>query len=163
MQFTKSKIIEAPTDGVWQVVARDFDRVGDWSSAVAASSANTAATTPDGATVGGRVCATPGFGDLEETFTSYSEADREFTFEVDGMPSFVTLARNHTTVRPAGADQSEVTLTVTMETNTIGKVMGPLFSIKLKSTLDTFLDELAGYVESGEVSAKKSKQLATAR
>jgi carbon monoxide dehydrogenase subunit G len=162
MQFTKSKIINAPTDRVWQVVAHEFDKVGEWSSAVTASSPNTDASTPDGATVGGRVCATPGFGDLRETFTSYSEADNEFSFEVEGMPSFVTLARNHTTVRPAGADKSEVSLSITMETNALGKLMGPMFSIKLKSTLDKFLDELADYIERGEVSKKKQKQLAKA-
>ncbi len=162
MQFTKTKTINAPTDRVWKVVAHGFDQVGDWSSAVASSSRNTDAPTPDGATVGGRVCATPGFGDLTEAFTSYSEDDKDFVFEVDGMPSFITLARNHTTVRPAGADRSEVELEVTIETNALGKLMGPIFAIKLKSTLNTFLDELAAYVELGEVSRKKTKQLAKA-
>jgi len=162
MKFTKSKVIDAPIDRVWKVVAHEFERVGEWSSAVAASSAHTDVAVPDGATVGGRVCATPGFGDLTEAFISYSEDDKEFVFEVEGMPSFVTLARNHTTVRPAGPDRSEVQLEVTIETNAVGKLMGPMFAIKLKSTLNTFLDELAAYVKTGEVSRKKTKQLAKA-
>ena len=110
--------------------------------------------------MGGRVCATPGFGDLKETFTQYSEADTEFTFQVSGMPSFITLAQNHVTVRPAGANRSEVSLNITMETNAVGKVMGPMFAIKLKQTLNTYLEELTNYVERGEVSKKKTKQLA---
>ncbi|MEM7141022.1 MAG: SRPBCC family protein [Actinomycetota bacterium] len=160
MHFTKSTTINAPADRVWEVVAHDFAKVGQWSSAVADSGPNLDADVPDGATVGGRVCATPGFGDLKETFTSYSEADRDFTFRVSGMPSFITLAQNHVTVRPTGADTSEVTLEITMETNAVGKVMGPMFAIKLKATLNTFLDELAAYIERGEVSKKKSRQLA---
>lgn len=160
MKFEKRKIIDASADRVWEVVAHDFADVGEWSSAVAASSPNSAAPTPAGATVGGRVCATPGFGDLEETFTSYSEKNRDFTFEVSGMPSFITLARNHVTVRPLGADRAEVHLSITMETNAIGKVMGPMFAVKLKTTLNTFLDELAAFIERGEVSKKKQRMLA---
>ena len=159
MQFQKSTIIDAPVEKVWSVVAHDFDKVGEWSSAVADSGPNLDAQVPDGATVGGRVCATS-FGDLKETFTQYSEADTEFTFQVTGMPSFVTLAQNHVTVRPAGAGRTEVALDITMETNAIGKVMGPMFAIKLKQALNTFLEELTNYVERGEVSKKKARQLA---
>lgn len=161
MQFTMSKIIEAPADQVWKVVAHEFSDIGSWSSAVA-SSRQADVTAPDGAPVGGRVCTTPGFGDLDETITHYSEENRELTFEVSGMPSFVTLARNHATVRPVGADRSEITFAATIETNAIGKIMGPMFSLKLKSTLSTLLDELADYVEDGQVSKKKAKQLAKA-
>ena len=160
MQFQKSTIINAPVDRVWSVVAHGFDKVGEWSSAVADSGPNLDADVPEGATVGGRVCATPGFGDLTETFTAYSEADTEFTFQATGLPSFVTLAQNHVTVRPAGTNRSEVTLDITMETNAVGKVMGPMFAIKLKQTLNTYLVELTNYVERGEVSKKKAKQLA---
>jgi Polyketide cyclase / dehydrase and lipid transport len=162
VQFQKSIEINAPVDRTWAVVAHDFDKVGEWSSAVASSRPNTAVATPEGATVGGRVCATPGFGDLEETFTSYSEANNDFVFEVSGMPSFIKLAQNHVTVERLGADNSQVTLDITMNTNAIGKLMGPLFAIKLKSTLKTFLGELKDYVEKGEISQKKTKMLAKA-
>lgn len=160
MQFQKSIEINATADETWKVVAHDFDRVGEWSSAVASSRPNTAVATPDGAAVGGRVCATPGFGDLNETFTSYSESGKNFTFQVSGMPSFIKLAQNHVVVKPLGANRSEVSLHITMNTNAVGKLMGPMFAVKLKSTLNNFLDELKDYVETGEVSAKKGKMLA---
>ena len=160
MKIQKSTIINAPVDQVWAVVAHDFENVGAWSSAVVSSGANPDAATPEGATVGGRVCDVPGIGDLKETFTSYSEADKDFTFQVTGMPSFITLAQNHVTVRPAGKNRSEVSLDITMETNAIGKVMGPMFAVRVRGTINTFLAELADYVERGEVSKKKAKQLA---
>jgi hypothetical protein len=160
MKFEKSKIINASAERTWEVVAHDFADVGLWSSAVAGSSPNLEAGTPDGATVGGRVCATPGFGDLNETFTKYSEKNRDFTFEVSGMPSFITMARNNVTVRPVGSDRAEVHLSITMETNAIGKDMGPMFAVQLKATLNTFLDKLAAYIETGDISKKKQKMLA---
>jgi hypothetical protein len=161
MEFTLSKIIEGPVDQVWQTVAHEFADISTWSSAVAASTA--AEVVPlEGVPVGGRVCSVPGFGDLTETITSYSEADTSLGFEVTGMPSFVTLARNNLQVRPLGANRSEVTAQIRMETNVIGKAMGPMFALKLKKTLRTLLDELAEYVENGSVSRKKAKQLAKA-
>jgi hypothetical protein len=160
MEFKKNIEIQASADAVWKVVAHEFDQVGTWSSAVASSAPDLNATTPDGATVGGRVCATPGFGDLLETFSDYSEENKQFSFEVSGMPSFITLARSTVRVYPTGPNSTDVSLHIQMVSNAVGKLMGPMFSIKLKSTLATFLDELKHYVEQGDVSSKKRKQLA---
>jgi carbon monoxide dehydrogenase subunit G len=161
MQFQKTVRINADSDRVWEVVAHDFANVGEWSSAVQSSGPNLEADIPEGAEVGGRVCATD-FGDLKETFTHYDETGKTFTFEVTGMPSFITLARNRVVVTPAGPSSTDVSLNITMETNTIGKVMGPMFAIKLKATLNGFLDELKAYLEAGELSKRKQKQLAKA-
>jgi len=162
MEFTKHLNINASTNRVWEVVAHDFDGVGMWSSGVASSGPNIDAAVPDGATVGGRICATPGFGNLEETFTEYSEEDKQFTFVVSGMPSFITLAQSTVRVQATDSESASVSLHVQMETNALGTVMGPMFAIKLKTTLNTFLDELKVYIENDEVSSKKRKQLATA-
>lgn len=161
MKFTKSVEIAAPAEQVWEVLAHDFENIGSWSSAVMSSAPNTAASVPDGADVGGRVCSTT-LGDFKETFVSFSESDMSYAFEVEGMPSFVTLARNTTKVEPVGRDRSRVTLSIEMQTNAVGKVMGPAFAIKLKSTLSTLLDEMQDYVESGELSSRKRRQLAKA-
>lgn len=159
MQFQKAIEVNVNADRLWDIVAHDFDRVGEWSSAVKSSTANIEAAVPDGATVGGRHCATD-FGDLTETFTTYDEGAKHFTFRATGLPSFITLAQNRVQVRPTGVNRSEVSLNIRMETNTVGKVMGPMFAIKLKNTLDTFLTELKAYAENGELSSRKHKQLA---
>jgi hypothetical protein len=159
MEFKKKIEVQASTDRVWQVVAHEFDLVGTWSSAVTSSVANHEAAIPKGATVGGRVCATPGFGNLQETFTKYSESNKQFTFAVTGMPSFISLAQNTIRVRPTGAQSAEVSMHIQMETTAVGKVMGPLFTIKLKVALNTFLEELKTFVETEEISSKKRKRL----
>ncbi len=161
MQFQKSIQVDVAAGRLWEIVAHDFDRVGEWSSAVQASRANLDAAVPAGATVGGRVCSTD-FGDIAETFTDYDEAGMRFTFRATGLPSFITLAQNTVEVRPAGPGRAEVSLSISMETNTIGKVMGPMFAIRLKNALDTFLTELKSYAEAGELSSRKQKQLAKA-
>ena len=160
MNLQESIRINRDADHVWEIVAHRFERVGEWSSAVVSSGVNPEAEAPEGALVGGRVCDVPGIGDLKETFTAYSEADQRFTFQVTGMPSFITLAQNTVTVRPVGSGASEASFNIHMETNAIGRVMGPMFKIRLQSTIDTFLDELKAYAETGEISPKKEKQLA---
>lgn len=162
MQLQKAITVNATADDVWEIVAHRFERVGEWSSAVVSSGPNPDAATPEGALVGGRVCDVPGIGDLKETFTAYSEEKKRFTFVVTGMPSFITLAQNTVEVRAISGGRSEVSLNIQMETNAIGKVMGPMFRIRLKSTLDGFLTELKDYAETGALSAKKRKQLAKA-
>lgn len=162
MQLQKTLRVNRDADHVWGIVAHEFEKVGEWSSGVVSSGENTEAVAPEGAHVGGRVCDVPGIGDLKETFTAYSEQNKQFTFEVTGMPSFITKAQNTVTVKPVGANASEVSLNILMETNAIGKIMGPMFKIRLTSTLNTFLDELKDYAEHGKVSAKKQKQLAKA-
>ncbi len=162
MQLKNTVAVNADADRLWSIVAHDFDKVGEWSSAVASSGPNPDAPTPDGALVGGRVCDVPGFGDLKETFTAYDESRKQFTFRVTGMPSFITLAQNTVAVRPTGNNKSEVSLNIQMETNAIGKVMGPMFKVKLRNTINLFLEELKVYAESGQISKKKQKQLAKA-
>ncbi len=162
INMKKTLRVNRDADHVWDIVAHDFENVGRWSSAVVSSGLNPEAAVPEGASVGGRVCDVPGIGDLKETFTAFDNDRKQFTFQVTGMPSFITLAQNTVTVRPVGAGASDVSLNIEMETNAIGKVMGPMFKIRLTKTLDSFLTELKDYAERGEISAKKQKQLAKA-
>jgi carbon monoxide dehydrogenase subunit G len=160
MDMKKTIRINRDAGHVWDIVAHRFERVGEWSSGVVSSGVNPDASVPDGALVGGRVCHVPGIGDLKETFTAYSEDDKRFTFRVTGMPSFITKAQNTVTVSAAGPNAADVSLNIVMETNAIGKVMGPMFKIRVTNLLNTFLDELKAYAEEGVISAKKQKQLA---
>lgn len=160
MQLQNSITIGRDADQVWEIVAHRFAEVGEWSSAVTFSGNNPRAPIPDGASVGGRVCSVPGIGELEETFIAYSEEGKQFTFAATGLPSYISLAQNTVTVRPTANGSSEVSLDIHMETTAIGRVMGPMFKIRLRNTLNTYLAELKAYAESGQLSPKKRKQLA---
>ncbi len=154
----RSITIDAPPEQVWQVAAHEFDRVGEWTSQVEVSSPNRAAPVPDDARVGGRVCVAPGFGDIKETITRYSEQGRTFTYAAEGLPGFVTQMDNTWTVSPVGADRAKVTMRVEMDTNAFpGKLMAPIMKRKLASAIGIFQDELKLWVERGELSPAKRK------
>jgi hypothetical protein len=71
LQLKSHVTINASAMKVWGVLAHDFDTIGQWASAIPASQAVPDLPAPEGAEVGGRVCATavPGFGDVQERFT----------------------------------------------------------------------------------------------
>ena len=92
--LTSAIIIDAPADRVWQVIAHQFDRIGDWATAIPASAARCRrAVAGRRAPVPGRVCHTGirMVPTVTETIVAYDEVARTLTYEAtDGMPSFVT-------------------------------------------------------------------------
>ncbi len=56
--LTSAIVIDAPDDRVWQVIAHQFDRIGDWATAIPASAAVAVVPSPVEAPVAGRVCHT---------------------------------------------------------------------------------------------------------
>lgn len=152
--------INADPERIWSVLAHDFAKVGDWTSVVLTSAPNTAVSAPGDATVGGRVCTAPGFGDVKETFTSYDEQGRKFSYKADGLPGFVTNVTNSWSVTGSGSNKSRVAMKIDLTTGGIGKIMTPILKNQMGKAGSTMLDELKAYVERGEISAKKKKQLA---
>lgn len=152
--------INATPERIWSVLAHDFAKVGDWTSVVLTSAPNTDVGAPDDATVGGRVCTAPGFGDVKETFTTYDEAGRKFSYKADGLPGFVKNVTNSWSVTAQGENTSMVAMKMNLTTGGIGKVMTPILKNQMGKAGSTMLDELKVYIERGEISAKKKKQLA---
>jgi Polyketide cyclase / dehydrase and lipid transport len=100
MNFSSHIIINAPAEAVWDIIGRQFDRIGEWATAIPAS----AAVPPDvpgqptvtAAPVAGRVCDT-GIHMLPhatEMIIAYSDSDRTLTHQATGMPAYVGVARN---------------------------------------------------------------------
>jgi hypothetical protein len=56
--FSRQITIHAPADEVWEVVGRQFDRVGEWATVIPASAPDPAAAGLVDAPVPGRVCQT---------------------------------------------------------------------------------------------------------
>ena len=71
IEISKKATISVSADKVWSILADDFDKIGEWARAVDSSGPNVNAEAPEGANVGGRVCQAPGFGAIDETFTSF--------------------------------------------------------------------------------------------
>jgi len=150
MKIERTLTINAPIVRVWQVVAHDFASVGEWASNVDESVVNINASTPNGATVGGRVCDVPGFGQLEETFIEYDEVGKTFTYDATGLPFFVKHAQNTWKVEAIDEQTTRVSFSADMA---LIPILGTLMSIPMKRQLITILDnvveELKYYVEKG--------------
>jgi len=165
MEVTKNAIINVSADRLWSILGDDFDKVGEWARGVDSSGPNTDAAVPEGANVGGRVCQAPGFGAIKETFTSFDPVEHSYAFEATAskIPSFVRNLTNHTVVKSLGPEQSEVQLRTTADTPGVrGALVKPIIARKLSGGLDTFLEDLKIFAESGKISSEKSKALAKA-
>jgi Polyketide cyclase / dehydrase and lipid transport len=116
--LTNSIIIDAPAERVWQVVAHRFDGIGEWATAIVASTAAGTVSPAGGAPVGGRVCHTGirAVPQVTETVVEYDEAARTLTYEATaGMPAFVTMARNTWRVTPLGGGRAAVSFAARVE------------------------------------------------
>jgi hypothetical protein len=165
IEVTKNAIVNVSADRLWSILADDFDKIGEWARGVDSSGPNTDAAVPDGASVGGRVCQAPGFGAINETFTSFDPEQRSFAFEATAskIPSFVRNLTNHTSVKSLGPDQSEVQLRLTADTLGVrGALVKPVMNRKFSQAIDVVIEDLKIFAESGQISGEKTKALAKA-
>ncbi len=151
--------IDAAAQDVWAVLARDFARIGRWATAITESDAAEGVPAPEGAVVGGRVCANsvPGFGDVQEEFTNYDEEGTRFSYKATkGMPWFVKKAENNWMIRAVGPNQTEVEargeLVVTWFS---GLFLAPLLKLQFGRTATRVGEELKYYVENGRPHPRK--------
>ncbi len=155
--------VEASAEQVWDVVARQFSHIGDWATAIPASRANPEAHVKTDAPVAGRVCETgvPMLPHVEDTIVAYDDAARTLTYEAAGMPAFVATARNRWQVTAVDEHRALVRFDGVMETRGIvGGLLGLLLRVRLAREGRKLLDDLRHYVENGQPSPRKQRQLA---
>ena len=166
IEISKSIKINASANAVWKIVSDDFATVSSWASAVDASHASPAAGEPvNGAPVAGRVCAVPGFGEINETIVAYDAAVQSLTFEATAskIPSFVKDLQNRLSVTPLGPQSCEFSTNLTADaTGVMGAMMGPMMKRKFAATLETLVNDLKSFAETGTPSPAKAKALAKA-
>jgi hypothetical protein len=168
--LTRSTIIDVPAATVWEVVADQFDRIGDWATAIPASAA---APCPvggpvAGAPVPGRVCRT-GIAlvpEVTETIVAFDQPTRTLVYEAwctrtsAGMPAFVTRARNRWQVTAAGDARAQVSLAADLQVRgLLGWLARWLLLVQVARTGRHLLDDLSHYCEHGTASPRKQRQL----
>lgn len=177
-RLSSAFIVEAPADAVWEVVGRGFHRIGEWATAIPASTAiaepagprsdRSAATQVrnapaiPAAPVAGRVCqlGVRLLGQVEETLVAYDEANRTLTYEAGGMPAFVTTARNTWTVVPLDRRRTLVRIDAQFDTRGVLGHLGrwAIFA-QVGRTTRYLADDLRHFVEHGTPSPRKLQQL----
>jgi Polyketide cyclase / dehydrase and lipid transport len=169
-------VVAAPADAVWNVIGRRFDRIGEWATAIPAStalppSAGTAAQAVThlaagqiigSAPVAGRVCTTGVrlVPQVTETLVAYDETNRTLTYEASGLPAFVTTARNTWTVIALDDRRCRVTLRARFVTRGLLGHLGRWAILAQVGRTSRYLaEDLRRYVETGRPSPRKQRQL----
>jgi hypothetical protein len=179
-ELSTELIVAAPADAVWDVIGRRFDRIGEWATAIPASTAlapparSTAGAVdrPPVAPVGvdspvaGRIC-TSGvrlIPQVAETLVAYDEANRTLTYEASGLPTFVTTARSTWTVTPIDQRHCRVTIQAQFDTSgLLGRLGRWAILAQVRHTSRYLADDLRHYAETGGPSPRKQRQLRRAR
>jgi hypothetical protein len=177
-KISKEMVVAAPADAVWHVLGPGFAQIGEWATAIPASTAVSADDTwPGGqpktggngagglidAPVFGRLCATGlrMVAEVVETLIAYDDAGRTLTYEASEMPAFVTIARNTWTVVPLSDQGCKVTLDAQFDTRgLVGALARHILLLQVGRTSRHLGEDLRHYVEHGTPSRRKMRQLA---
>ena len=155
-QMKKQITIQAPATKVWRIVAHEFDQISKWSSDIPASKATDNGSGPDAAPVCGRVCTSPGFGDVEEVFTYYDEESMCYGYRGTQMPSFIKNAENNWRVQALSPHTAMAEFVGKVELNPLlALFVIPYFSI----IGPRVLKELKYYAEHDRPHPRKQKAL----
>ncbi|MEM7035198.1 MAG: SRPBCC family protein [Chloroflexota bacterium] len=147
MEFEKTATVNSSADKVWNIVGNNFNEISAWASPVLDSHAN-----PDVPEGGGRICNVKGAGQVVETIYHYDDQARELGFILEGekIPFFMKKIDSQWSVKPAGDDQSEVTVRAKV---TLMPVFSQLMSGMLRNQMGKqaqgIIDDLKYYVENG--------------
>jgi hypothetical protein len=159
VRVTKQVDIEASADRVWQVIGTQFYDVGAWTTSVPQSR-----QAPGNESRQCTVAGAPGVTHLTERLVGFDDATRSLRYEVDeGMPRFIALARNSWHIEPLGSARSRVTSTAEMTLRGGWVLLTPLMRLWVERLERTVMNELKHYVEHGEPTPAKQRQLRTAR
>ena len=149
--ITTTRIVDAPAETVWRVVADEFGEVAKWASVISENTIDGHADA-DGLLGAARTCFIPGFGSsVSERVTVYDEAAGQFEYEVlEGTPPFVEMATSAWTITDEGDGTTRIVSTVTMEIvdGTPAMPVG-MTRAAFAQVLAVTLDDLVPYVETG--------------
>ena len=158
VKMSKSVVLNVSANDLWQIVGPGFAEASKWSTAVDHSVGHGAGKF-DGATCDTRSCdlSAKGFSNVNERITEYDESNRTLAFDVfEGMPGFVTYTNNRTVVTDLGQDQSQAELQITMHMKPfLGWLLGGMLKKNLSNLIDSALDDLKVFAETGEPSGRK--------
>ena len=150
--LTTTRVVKAPRDTVWRVVADEFGEVAKWASVISENTIE-GANDADGLLGAARTCFIPGFGSsVSERVTVYDEEAGQFEYEVlEGVPPFVERATTAWTLTAIDDETTRIVVTVTMEVadDTPAMPIG-LTRDAFARVLTVTLDDLVPYVETGE-------------
>ena len=146
--------INKPIEDVWRFVVDDFTNGHHWASGTSMCRAGTESEDFD------RLCSTES-GMLKDTITKVDDSNHVLEFSVTGLPFFVRSVLATWSLESVSDSETDITIGPLIETI---PVVGKLMEIPMKKALGKLypelLHDLKVYVETGQPSARKQRELA---
>jgi hypothetical protein len=96
-----------PVEKVWDIVGRNFAKIGDWDGGVSSLVVHKNFSKVNGSPYGGRVCETS-FGTINKKFTAYDEKGMKFSFQGAITSKICSNVLNTVTVIPVNSTKSKI-------------------------------------------------------
>ena len=162
VKMSKSVVVNVSANDLWQIIGPGFAEAGKWSTAVDHSTGHGEGKF-DGATCDTRSCdlSAKGFSSVNERITEYDASNRTMAFDVfEGMPGFVTYTNNRTVITDLGQGRSQAELQITMHMKPfMGWLLGGMLKKNLSNLIDSALEDLKVYAETGQPSSRKQARM----
>ena len=162
VKMSKSLKVNVSAKDLWQIVGPGFAEAGKWSTAVDHSAGHGEGKF-EGASCDTRSCdlSAKGFSSVKERITEYDDSNRTLAFDIlEGMPGFVTYTNNRTMITDLGTDQSQAELQITMYMKPfMGWLLGGMLKKNLNDLIDSALDDLKVFAETGKPSGRKQARM----
>jgi len=162
VKMSKPVTINVSADALWEIIGPGFADAGKWSTAVDHSAGHGDGKF-DGASCDTRSCdlSAKGFDSVNEKITEYDASNKTMAFDViDGTPGFVTYLNNRTVVTDLGNGKSKAELQITMRMKPfMGWLLGGMLKKNLNNLLDSALEDLKVFAETGMPSARKQARM----
>jgi len=162
VKMSKSVNVNVSADKLWEIIGPGFAKAGEWSSAIDHSSSSGEGQF-EGAVCDTRSCdlSAKGFTSVDERITEYDDANQTIAYDVyQGMPGFVTKMNSRHVITDEGNGKSKDEIQITMEMKPfMGTLMGGMLKKNINSVLDSALEDLKVFAETGKPSAEKEARL----
>lgn len=158
----REMVVDAPIEDAWRVLATEFASVDAWAASIPKSYATDGGALP-GAPAAGRVCETS-LGKATETITRFDSRAHVIAYQakVDTFPFFVSSLKNQWTLAAEGPRKTRITMNFDADLwPGFNVVMWPFMRGKISKLLDESTEELATYLETGEVHERKRAAMAS--
>ena len=153
IEIKAKRVINKPIDEVWKFVVEEFPNSHAWATGTTSCRAGDASEDFD------RICDTE-TGTLMDKITNIDEENHILQFSVSGLPFFVRSVVSTWQLHKVSDTQTEIVLGPRIE---VMPVIGTILQIPMKTALNKLypdlLDDLAIYVETGQASPRKQKEL----
>ena len=154
IDIKSTRTINKPIDEVWRFVIDEFAEGHRWAFGTTSCRAGEQHEDFD------RLCHTE-TGELRDTITLVDDVNHVLEFSVEGLPFFVRSVVSTWSLEAVSTTATKITMGPRIDTI---PVLGKLMEIPMKRALQKLypqlLDDMAIYVETGEPSARKQRELA---